>query len=143
MRNPRPLDRRKIRRGLETQPIIPNASAGMNEILGVGKKIQRIITVILGIPMLGSLLIALFASGGFHNAPKSPDPATGHTIPFSARGIGTVYLDASEWSGIAPYWNTFYVFLGFFLAFFAFCVLYEAYQGFMQGWRADPERRKE
>ena len=105
-------------------------------------KIQKIISVILLIPMLGSLLVAMFASRGIRG-PKSPDPATGHIIPFSLRGIGTVYLDASEWSAIAPYWDTFYVFMGLILAFLAFCLLYQAYQGFMQGWRSDSERRKD
>ena len=33
-----------------------------------------------------------------------PNAATGQVIPLSVRGTGTVYLDAAEWSKMAPYW---------------------------------------
>jgi hypothetical protein len=100
-------------------------------------KAQKIIGIVLSILMMGSLLAALSSSAGIRNDPKAPDPGTGHTIPLSVRGAGTVYLDQAEWTAIAPYWNTFYVFLGLFLAFILGCFLHEAYQGFMRGWRAD------
>lgn len=98
-------------------------------------KAQKLISVVLLILMVGALFVAVSFSTGIGNDPKAPNPATGHTIPLSVRGVGTVYLDQAEWSAIAPYWDAFYVFLGLFVAFILGSIARDAYQGFMRGWR--------
>ena len=106
----------------------------------MNSKIGKIIGGILGISAFVSVWIALSSSGILRDAPKSPNPATGHTIEMSVRGVGTVYVNQTEWDSIAPYWNTFYVLMGLFLAYFFCGVIYEGYKGFMRGWRSDEDK---
>jgi hypothetical protein len=99
-------------------------------------RLQKIIAVCLLIPMLISLVFAMSAARIARDAPKTPDVATGHTIPLAVRGLGLVYLDESQWVVIAPYWYTFYAFLGVLIAFILISFLVKAYKGFMDGWRS-------
>jgi hypothetical protein len=84
--------------------------------------------------------VAMSASGLLRNDPSTPNPVTGHVIPLALRGLGARYMTAQEWASIAPYWYTFYVCLGFFLASLFARGIAEAYTGFMKGWR-EPDNR--
>ena len=99
------------------------------------KKAFNIVTMSLIIPMLVSAVVAESASGKFAHDPLVPDLFTGHTIPLSMKGTGTVYLTEAEWQSIAPYWNITYVISGLLAAFLAARLIFEGYQSFMQEWR--------
>jgi hypothetical protein len=85
--------------------------------------------------VIASGAAALFASGGFSQDPHVPDAATGHTIPLSIRGAGTVYLTPSEWHGIAIYWQLFYFFMALLAAFLAVILVFESYNAVLRRWR--------
>jgi hypothetical protein len=100
-------------------------------------KVLRAVTFILGALMAGTLFVALSVSGGLKNDPTSPDPASGHTIQMSVRGVGTVYMTASEWSTIAPYWNAFYVCAGLLAACAVGMLLVKCYADFTEKKRSE------
>lgn len=100
-------------------------------------KLAKAITYSLGALMVGTLSLALSVSGGLKNDPPVSDPATGHTIAMSVRGVGTRYMTAAEWAAISPYWDAFYVCGGIFATFGIGTILVKAYQGFADGWRSD------
>lgn len=98
-------------------------------------KLSQAIPIALLILAIVSLLIALSVSGKFTNNPKVPDPSTGHTIAFTARGLGTVYLTQNEWDSVAPYWHAFYASLGAFIAFVVASFIYVTWRSFIKEWR--------
>ena len=99
--------------------------------------VVKAITFILGALMLGTLSVPLSVSGNLKNDPQLSDPATGHIIPISVRGVGTSYMTTTEWAAFSPYWHAFYVCGGLFATFAIGTILVKAYQGFMEGWRSD------
>src|ERR1700722_5679655 len=90
---------------------LPNLSE-----LVLRNKVLRAVIFILFALMMGTGSRASSISGGLKNDPHFPGPTSGHAIPISLRGIGTIYMTAQEWSAISPYWNAFYVFGGLFVA---------------------------
>ena len=99
-------------------------------------KAFNVVGGILVLLMLGSLYLAFAHSENLRDLPKVPDVATGHVIPMTMKGIGTVYMDQKEWDRIAPYWDGFYVFVGLLLALIFGRICVEGYRAFMKGWHS-------
>jgi hypothetical protein len=71
----------------------------------------------------------------FEHDPQVADRVTGHVVPLALRGVGTVYLTASEWATVAPYQNTAYFFFGAFFVLLVGRTAVEGYRGFAREWR--------
>jgi hypothetical protein len=77
----------------------------------------------------------LSAESKFAHDPQVADRVTGHVIPLALKGVGTVYLTASEWTAVAPYQDAAYFFFGAFFVLLIGRMAVEGYQGFAREWR--------
>jgi hypothetical protein len=91
-------------------------------------KFLRITTVSFIALSILTLFVAINESNPVLRYAHPANPTSENTIPLSVRGVGTVYLTKSEWTGIAPYWNVFYVCLGLGAASLTGNLIYIAYQ---------------
>jgi hypothetical protein len=80
-------------------------------------------------------LLLLSAEGKFAHDPQVADPLTGHVLPLTLKGTGTVYLTVWEWKTVAPYQKTAFFFAGALIVLLGGRMVVEGYQGFIRGYR--------
>jgi hypothetical protein len=93
------------------------------------------VSVCLALCWFGAMFVLLSAESKFAHDPQVVDRVTGHVIPLTLRGVGTVYLTVSEWATVAPYQNAAYFFFGAFFVLLVGRMAAEGYQGFVREWR--------
>lgn len=104
------------------------------------RNINHIVSTGLLFCWLGAFIVMGSVEAKFRDSPQVEDPLTGHTIPLTLKGTGTVYLTDSEWSDFAPYEYADYLILVALLVSAATPAAVEGYQGFVRKWQREKKQ---